>query len=104
VKKCNNSQKGNITFSLKMCDNSSMYETASDAASEFTLRLTPSPIPIKNEIVDVTAIRLNGDSIFYWEKTTVNPLKDECWDKVSHVFIDELFVNKDDHICMFFIK
>lgn len=81
-----------------MSDNSSLYETASEDES-FTLRLTPSPTPLKKHVVDVTAIRLNGDSIFYWEKVHVNPLKSGCWDKITHVFIDEMFVNQEDQVC-----
>ena len=82
-------------LSLKMSDNESFATTD----SELTLLMTPSPEPPGPRLIDISSIRLNGDSIFYWEKVCTNPLKNSCWEKITHVFIDELFVNKEDQIC-----
>lgn len=49
---------------------------------------------------DVSAIRLSGKDLFHWEKSRYNPKKETCWLKLTHVIVEELWVNQESQVQM----
>lgn len=54
-------------------------------------------LSFKNSI-KISAIRLNGDAIFYWETSCDNPRRHFVWNHLTHIIVEELFVNANNEV------
>jgi hypothetical protein len=68
--------------------------------SSLSLASSPSSIQLAPIVFSVSALRLSGKEIFYWEQNRFNPKKESCWMRLTHVIIEELWVNQDSEVQM----
>lgn len=47
---------------------------------------------------EVTAVRLSGRQLYAWHMKVENILNEPCWNHVTHLVMEELYITKDNKV------
>ena len=79
--------------------NTPEYSTDDRSVSMTLGSLTPPIVPIVYTCsLSVSAVRLSAKEIYYWEKNELNPKENESWLKITHIIVEELWIDQESKV------
>ena len=90
-------KNGSTVFLFKM---NTPENFADDRSVSMTLgSLTPPIVPVECICsLSISAIRLSAKDIYFWEKNEWDPKENTSWLKITHIIVEELWIDQKSQV------